>query len=137
MSNHVTPEWLTEEQISEIEELRRTDGQTTGDDAYLCALYDNAVTLLAMAREELRSEREIDNWKDRATINGKVGMGFQDRAERLEIENAKLREALNSIVAASHSWVIRQETAELEIPIHQRYRKIATEALASKKDSKE
>lgn len=48
----------------------------------------------------------------------------------LEAENARLREALEGIVAESHSWVIREETANIESPIHERYRGRAKKALS-------
>lgn len=58
---------------------------------------------------------------------------FEDGArwmhEVMHAENLRLREALNSIVAKSHSWVIRRETGHIEKPIHDSYRLIATEAL--------
>lgn len=54
---------------------------------------------------------------------------FLAGAEWQKGENAKLREALEGIIAESHSWVIQQDTAGIEMPIHKRYRARAKKAL--------
>lgn len=57
-----------------------------------------------------------------------------DDINRLREQNKILRDGLNSVIAASHSWVIIEETARIENPIHEKYRLIAKKTINDSKD---
>jgi len=57
---------------------------------------------------------------------------WSDRYDELRAENQRLRAALESIIAKSHSWLITQKTGPIEKPIHDSYREIARKALEGK-----
>jgi predicted transcriptional regulator YdeE len=46
-----------------------------------------------------------------------------------EAKFKKLVEALEKIIAKSHSWVVTMDTGPIEKPIHDMYREIAKQAL--------
>ena len=57
-----------------------------------------------------------------------------ERNESLEAEVKRLKEIFQRVEAASHSWVIRKDTAELLSPIHEKYRNFAKQALNPGRD---
>ena len=56
--------------------------------------------------------------------------GYAAAEEQAKAEIERLKEALNSVISKSHSWVICEETARIEMPIHESCRKLAQKALA-------
>lgn len=67
-------------------------------------------------------EAQVANWESEEIRKASCCADNEMRVKELEA-------ALNSIIAKSHSWVITHETGAIQAPIHDGYRKIATEAL--------
>ncbi len=72
-----------------------------------------------MAKEIAQSK---ESWRLRC-------MNADDEANKLMQDRTVLVEALNSIIAKSHSWLITRETGMIEKPIHDSYRNLAKSIL--------
>lgn len=82
------------------------------------------------------TQSRISPFKLACLSSARTNSTLGETAEKLVVEvqelSAKLalaKEALSSIEALSHSWVIVEATARIEGPIHDRYRARAREAL--------
>jgi hypothetical protein len=86
-------------------------------------------------RESLRiiEEKLFESFDDRDELEAQLRI-FVDSSQvreraKLEADRAVLVEALNSIIAKSHSWLITRETGMIQKPIHDSYRLISHDAL--------
>jgi hypothetical protein len=74
--------------------------------------------------------RFTDEGKRRTAVSwdGQISTAYREYVPAEEL--ARLREALEKIIARSHSWVITRETGAIQKPIHDEYREIAKAALS-------
>lgn len=87
-------------------------------------------TIVLLREHKSQDQAQISELQEKFERNSIAAGCYSLEVDEEKSRSAKLIDALNSIIARSHSWIITERTGAIEAPIHASYRKMATSAIA-------